>query len=93
MTLERDALRSRVEQLERERVRCGSTESQAGEAELRQQLVALAKENHELHVVLRNSDAEGALLRQEKKFSRQLDKCRVYARSLENLLEEERKVR
>ena len=55
--------------------------------------MALAKENHELHVVLRNSDAEGALLRQEKKFSRQLDKCRVYARSLENLLEEERKVR
>ncbi|KAG0659583.1 Kinesin-like protein kip2 [Rhodotorula mucilaginosa] len=91
LTLERDALRSRVEQLERERVSCGSTESQAGEAELRQQLMALAKENHELHVVLRNSDAEGALLRQEKKFSRQLDKCRVYARSLENLLEEERK--
>ncbi|GAA5957560.1 hypothetical protein JCM8115_001360 [Rhodotorula mucilaginosa] len=91
LTLERDALRSRVEQLERERVSCGSTESQAGEAELRQQLVALAKENHELHVVLRNSDAEGALLRQEKKFSRQLDKCRVYAQSLENLLEEERK--
>ncbi|GAA5863501.1 hypothetical protein JCM3774_006503 [Rhodotorula dairenensis] len=90
LKLERDALRNRVEQLESERLRCAPSESPDDHAELRRQLAALAKENQELHVVMRNSDSEGALQRQERRHVRQLEKCRVYASSLEDLLAEER---
>ncbi|GAA5985526.1 hypothetical protein JCM10908_007010 [Rhodotorula pacifica] len=90
LRLERDVLRDRVERLEHDRLKCDIPESRGGEAELRRQLAALAKENQELHVVMRNSDQEGALQRQEKKYLRQLEKCRIYAQSLEEMLTEER---
>lgn len=93
LTSERDALRLRVAELEQDRLRLAEEQAWAGESELERRVAELMKENQELHVVLRNSDAETLLQRQEKQHLRQLDKCRVYSRSLEDLLAEERQVR
>lgn len=90
LTSERDALRVRVAELEQDRLKLVEEQARAGESELERRVAELMKENQELHVVLRNSDAETLLQRQEKQHLRQLDKCRVYSRSLEDLLAEER---
>lgn len=90
LTQERELLRSRVDQLERERLE--RVEAEADGSDPHRRLVELTKENQELHVVLRNSDLEGLLQRQEKQHLRQQERSQAYTQSLERMLEEERQV-
>ncbi|GAA5874768.1 hypothetical protein JCM8547_005206 [Rhodosporidiobolus lusitaniae] len=88
---ERDELLARVSALEDERLNALQRDAAASESDKETRIAELTRENQELMVLVRNVDGEGELKRQEKKFQRQLDKCKVYEEGLEASLAAERK--
>ncbi|GAA6034686.1 hypothetical protein JCM8097_001119 [Rhodosporidiobolus ruineniae] len=87
---ERSALLARVAELEAERL--SFLEDAADpEKDKDARLLALERENRELLVLVKNQDGEGELRRQERKFERMLEKCKVYEAGLEANLDQERK--
>ncbi|KAJ8291684.1 Protein kinase domain-containing protein ppk32 [Rhodotorula toruloides] len=88
---ERDELKSRVAELEADRLSTLQKDASASDSDKDARILELTKENQELLVIVRNADVEGEMKRQERKYERQLEKHRLYQEGLESTLEQERK--
>jgi hypothetical protein len=89
---ERDELNSRITELEAAHLSSLKAGAETSESDKDAVILELTKENKELLVIARNADVEGELKRQERKYERMLEKCRVYEEGLEATLESERRV-
>ena len=89
---ERDELNSRITELEAAHLSSLKAGAENSESDKDAVILELTKENNELLVIARNADVEGELKRQERKYERMLEKCRVYEEGLEATLENERRV-
>ena len=90
---ERDELVARVAELESAHLSSLAAGAETSESDKDAVILELTKENKELLVIARNADVEGELKRQEHKYERLLEKCRVYEEGLEATLDQERRVR
>ncbi|GAA6015719.1 hypothetical protein JCM11491_002457 [Sporobolomyces phaffii] len=88
---ERDELNSRITELEAAHLSSLKAGAETSDSDKDAVILELTKENKELLVIARNADVEGELKRQERKFERMLEKCRVYEEGLEATLESERR--
>ncbi|GAA5993905.1 hypothetical protein JCM5350_000119 [Sporobolomyces pararoseus] len=88
---ERDELNSRITELEAAHLSSLKAGAENSESDKDAVILELTKENKELLVIARNADVEGELKRQERKYERMLEKCRVYEEGLEATLENERR--
>lgn len=89
---EREELQGRIADLEAAHLSSLKSGAETSESEKDAMILELTKENKELLVIARNADVEGELKRQERKYERMLEKCRVYEEGLESTLESERRV-
>ncbi|GAA5901341.1 uncharacterized protein JCM6883_000184 [Sporobolomyces salmoneus] len=88
---ERDELQARIGELEAAHLSSLKAGAETSESDKDAVILELTKENKELLVIARNADVEGELKRQERKYERMLEKCRVYEEGLEATLESERR--
>ncbi|GAA5834148.1 hypothetical protein JCM3766R1_004472 [Sporobolomyces carnicolor] len=88
---ERDELVARVAELESAHLSSLAAGAETSESDKDAVILELTKENKELLVIARNADVEGELKRQERKYERLLEKCRVYEGGLEATLDQERR--
>ncbi|GAA5912225.1 hypothetical protein JCM5296_005452 [Sporobolomyces johnsonii] len=88
---ERDELKARIAELEAHQLSTLQADASSSDDAKDARILELTKENQELLVIAKNADVEGELRRQERKFERMLEKCRVYEEGLESTLAHERK--
>lgn len=88
---ENDDLKRRLAELEEEHL--AELKNVATESEKDARIAMLVQANRELEVIAQNVSVESELKKQERKYERMLERCKVYEEGLETNLAKERQVR